>query len=126
MEYNSQTLLTSTQENLLTHDDEFLDDGFLDKEWWNDFNADEEETTDSNCLLQEYVPLGSNVPGEEGQNSKEWHDAMDSFGSKKMYNERIKHFMVYANMDASEITLEMKLIKYFDEARKLKNDKGED
>jgi hypothetical protein len=50
----------------------------------------------------------------------------DSFGSKKMYNDRIKHFMVYASLDASEITLEMKLIKYFDDAKNLKNDNGED
>ena len=51
---------------------------------------------------------------------------MDSFGSKRMYNERIKQFMAYASLDVSEITLEMKLLKYFNEAKAMKNDSGED
>ena len=123
MEYSSQTLLTSSQEELLAGG---LDDGFLDAEWWLDFSGNEEETTDPNHLLQEYVPLGSTIPGEEGQNSREWHDAMDSFGSKRMYNDRVKHFMAYAFRDASEITLEMKLLKYFNEAKAMKNENGED
>jgi hypothetical protein len=78
-----QTLFKTSQENLLTNDDGGLDDGFLDKEWWDKFNADDEETTDPNQLLQEYVPLGSNIPGEEGQNSKEWHDAKGLLRVKK-------------------------------------------
>ena len=63
MEYSSQTLLTSSQEELLAGG---LDDGFLDAEWWLDFSGNEEETTDSNQILREYVPLGSTIPGEEG------------------------------------------------------------
>ena len=80
MEYNSQTILMTSQEDRIAGG---LEDGFLDAEWWLDFSGNEEETREQNQLIKEFVPLGSTIPDEEEQNSREWHDAMDSFGSKK-------------------------------------------
>ena len=43
-----------------------------------------------------------------------------------MYNDRIKLFVAHASLNISEITLEMKLLKYFNEAKAMKNDNGGD
>ena len=123
MGYNSQLILSNSQEALLA---DGLDDGFLATEWFNDFSGNESETDDANQKMAPFVPMDSGIKGEEGQNSEEWSNAMDSFGSRRVYNDRIQNFMAYAKNDASQITLEMKLLKYFDDARKLKSEKGED
>ena len=123
MEYNSQLILSTSQEELLA---DGLDDGFLAGEWFNDFSGNESETEHADQKQTQFIPLDSGIEGEEGQNSEEWSNAMDSFGSRRVYNDRIQNFMAYAKNEASQISLEMKLIKYFDDARKLRNKKGED
>ena len=123
MEYNSQLILSNSQEARLA---EGIEEGFLAAEWFNDFSENESETDDTSRKQAPFIALDSGIEGEEGQNSEEWSNAMDSFGSRRVYNDRVQNFMAYAKNDASQITLEMKLIKYFDDARKMKTDKGED
>ena len=43
MEYNSQLILSNSQEALLA---DGLDDGFLAAEWFNDFSGNKSETDD--------------------------------------------------------------------------------
>ena len=123
MEYNSQLLLSNSQEARLA---EGIEEGFLAAEWFNDFSENESETDDTNRNQAPFIAVDSGIEGEEGQNSEEWSNAMNSFGSRRVYNDRVRNFMAYAKNDASQITLEIKLIKYFDDARKMKTDKGED
>ena len=123
MEYNSQLLLSNSQEARLA---EGIEEGFLAAEWFNDFSENESETDDTNRNQAPFIAVDSGIEGEEGQNSEEWSNAINSFGSRRVYNDRVRNFMAYAKNDASQITLEIKLIKYFDDARKTKTDKGED
>jgi hypothetical protein len=74
----------------------------------------------------EFIPLDSGIEGEEGQNCKEWSAAIDSLGSRKVYQDRMTDFLQYARNDNSERSLEMKLLTYFDDSSQLKNSKGED
>lgn len=71
-----------------------------------------------------FVPLDSDIRGEEGQNSKEWSEVLDDFGSRRVYQERLDDFLRFANNDFSSATLEMKLANYFNDAREQKNDDG--
>ena len=51
MEYNSQLILSNSQEALLA---DGLDDGFLAAEWFNDFSGNESETDDE-AVSQEHL-----------------------------------------------------------------------
>ena len=75
MEYNSQLILSTSQEELLA---DGLDDGFLAGEWFNDFSGNESETEHADQKQAQFIPLDSGIEGEEGQNSEEWSNAMDS------------------------------------------------
>jgi hypothetical protein len=127
MNYNSQTMLSASQEKQLA---DGIEDGFLENDWFCDFSDNENDEREKENVPMapktEFVPLNSGIEGEEGQNSKEWSDAMDSFGSRKVYQDRMTDFLQHAQNDNSERSLEMKLVKYFDDSRQLKNNKGED
>ena len=101
MEYHSQLILSNSQEAQLANG---LDDGFLDAEWFNDFSGEETETESTNKKPTPFIALNSGIEGEEGQNSEEWSNAMDSFGSRRIYNDRVQNFMAYAKNDASQVT----------------------
>ena len=40
-------------------------------------------------ILKQFVPLDTDIRGEEGQNSREWSEVLDDFGSKRVYQERL-------------------------------------
>ena len=119
----NQEVLTNSQAEL---QEAVADFEFLADDWWDDLNKDNEEKPKVEPGPKVFVPLGSLIFGEEGQNSREWSDAMDSFGSRKLYEDRLNDFLEAARADHSESTLEMKLVKYFNDARTQKNEKGED
>ena len=119
----SQEMLSDSQAELLENVADF---GFLSDDWWDDMNNDLEEKPKVEPQPKDFVPLGSLIWGEEGQNSREWSDAMDSFGSRKLYEDRLNDFLEAARADHSGSTLEMKLLNYFNNARSQKNEKGED
>ena len=110
-------MLSDSQAELLKNVADF---GFLSDDWWDDMNNDLEEKPKVEPQPKDFVPLGSLIWGEEGQNSREWSDAMDSFGSRKLYEDRLNDFLEAARADHSGSTLEMKLVNYFNNARSQK------
>jgi hypothetical protein len=91
MAYHSQYEMSASQEERLA---ETLDDNFLANEWWVDEidQAGERENSPPPILnpndgKSDFVPLDSGIKGREGQNSKEWHDATESFKSQKVYED---------------------------------------
>jgi integrase len=107
----------STQEEIRRAVDEidFLASGFWDEE---------ENIPIQESILKQFVPLDSNIRGEEGQNSKEWSEVLDDFGSKRVYQERLSDFLHFASLDYSSATLEMKLVNYFNDAKAQTNPDG--
>ena len=92
----SQEMLSDSQAELLENVADF---GFLADDWWDDMNNDLEEKPKVEPLAKDFVPLGSLIWGEEGQNGREWSDAMDSFGSRKLYEDRLNDFLEAARAD---------------------------
>ena len=80
----SQEMLSDSQAELLQAEADF---GFLADDWWDDLNKDLDENPKAEPGSKDFVPLGSLIWGEEGQNSREWSDAMDSFASRKLYED---------------------------------------
>ena len=107
----------STQQELRRAVDEmdFLADGFWEEEG---------EIPIQESMLKQFVPLDTDIRGEEGQNSREWSEVLDDFGSKRLYQERLADFLHFASVDYSSATLEMKLVNYFNDARAQTNPDG--
>ena len=103
----SQRLTTQEEIKRAVDDIDFLAGGF-----W-----DEEDPPINEAIQKEFVPLDSDVRGEEGQNSKEWYEVLDDFGSRRLYQERLNDFLRFAELDYSSATLEMKLVNHFNDAK---------
>ena len=111
----SQQLSTQQELNQAVEEMDFLADGFWEEE---------REIPIQESTLKEFVPLNTDVRGEEGQNSREWSEVLDDFGSKRLYQERLADFLHFASVDYSSATLEMKLVNYFNDARAQTNPDG--
>ena len=72
---HSQLLNTQDEIQRAVDDIDFLAGGVWD---------DEELPIDA-AIQQNFVPLDSDVRGEEGQNSREWSEVLNDFGSRKLY-----------------------------------------
>ena len=110
----SQGLTTQEEIRRAVDDIDFLAGGF-----W-----DEEDPPIIEAIQNEFVPLDSDVRGEEGQNSREWSEVLDDFGSRRLYEERLSDFLRFALLDYSSATLEMKLVSYFNDAKMQTNQDG--
>ena len=110
----SQRLSTQAEIQRAVEDIDFLAGGF-----W-----DEDAPPIIEATPKEFVPLDSDVRGEEGQNSREWSEVLDDFGSRCLYQERLSDFLRFASLDYSSATLEMKLVNYFNDARGQTNPDG--
>ena len=71
----SQRLTTQEEIKRAVDDMDFLAGGFWDEEY----------PPINEAIQKEFVPLDSDVRGEEGQNSKEWYEVLDDFGSRRLY-----------------------------------------
>ena len=110
----SQQLNTQDEIQRAVDDIDFLAGGF-----WDD-----EELPIEAAIQQKFVPLDCEVRGEEGQNSREWSEVLDDFGSRKLYQERLNDFLRFASLDCSSATLEIKLVNYFNDAKAQTNPDG--
>ena len=111
----SQRLSTQQEIQRAVEEIDFLGSGFWDEE---------EDLPIIEAVQKEFVPLDSDVRGEEGQNSREWSEVLDDFGSRRLYQDRLSDFLHFASMDYSSATLEMKLVNYFIDARAQTNPDG--
>jgi hypothetical protein len=89
-------MLSASQERQLA---EGIECHFSDNE-----NDETEKENVSMAAKREFKPLDSGIEGEEGK--------MDSFGSRKVYQDRMTDFFQYARNDNQERSLEIKLLKY--------------
>ena len=100
----------------------FLSGGFWDEE---EEVVEEQPINEVRQPIQkQFVPLDANVRGEEGPNSEEWSEVLDDFGSRRVYQERLNDFLLFASLDYSSATLEMKLVKYFNDTKAQTNPDG--
>ena len=133
-QYYSQTflsgqLLKTQEQNLLT---DVADDHVSDDWWTTDDNDNPEAMNNENSApiranlqgQQHYIPLDVTHETEIGQNTMEWNLVMKKFASRKMYNDRLNDFIEYATGNPSELTLDQKLIRYFDLRSEQRNDDG--
>ena len=111
----SQRLSTQQELRRAVDETDFLADGFWEEEG---------EIPIQESMLKQFVPLDTDIRGEEGQNSRKWSEVLDDFGSKRVYEERLADFLHFASVDYSSATLEMKLVNYFNDARAQTNPDG--
>jgi hypothetical protein len=118
----TSTQLTSTQEEIMRAVEEF---DFLSGGFWDEEEVEEQPFNEVRQPIQkQFVPLDADVRGEEGQNSKEWSKVLDDFGSRRVYQERLDDFLLFASLDYSSATLDMKLVNCFNDAKALTNPDG--